>query len=137
VVIVDERYIRKVLGEFVGSRFDYQVEMAERVDVARVTIQATQFDLIILDLNMPGTSSLYRVDVLNNDPRYRDVPVFIVLSMGFDSVTEAFQQRGAGHFFRKLDLTRDGEHQQQVMTALEEALPLRATESLANNAPEA
>ncbi len=64
-------------------------------------LATADFDLVILDLMMPGASGLEILSRVRSDPRQADTPVIILTAKGQDTDREAALAGGANDFLTK------------------------------------
>ena len=80
---------------------NYQVSLAKNVDIAKTILQTTEVNLILLDMEMPGTSGMDFLELLRYDNLFYHIPVIIVSSMGTADVIVEVKKRGAIDFVVK------------------------------------
>jgi response regulator RpfG family c-di-GMP phosphodiesterase len=99
LLVDDDPGLRKLLRTTFEVA-DVTVAEAESADAARRAIQAERPDVIVLDVNMPGTTGLELCRELKSDGATKDIPV--VLLTGSDAGTSAVaKSAGADAFVRK------------------------------------
>jgi ribonuclease P protein subunit RPR2 len=99
-LLVDDDPALRTLLRTTFEVADVDVTEAESADVARKRIRAVRPDVIVLDVNMPGTTGLELCAELKADPATRDIP--IILLTGSTGGTSASAKRaGADAFVRK------------------------------------
>jgi DNA-binding NtrC family response regulator len=98
LIVDDDRAFRLSTGELLrqdGHAVDTAVDAAEAVE----RLGADAFDLVVLDLRMPGIDGLTLVEILRK--RGHDTPVLMISGFGtIDSAVESLH-RGADHFLTK------------------------------------
>jgi response regulator RpfG family c-di-GMP phosphodiesterase len=100
ILLVDDDPALRTLLRTTFEVADVDVTEAESADVARKRIRAMRPDVIVLDVNMPGTTGLELCAELKADPATRDIP--IILLTGSTGGTSASAKRaGADAFVRK------------------------------------
>jgi ribonuclease P protein subunit RPR2 len=100
ILLVDDDPALRTLLRTTFEVADVDVTEAESADVARKRIRAVRPDVIVLDVNMPGTTGLELCAELKADPATRDIP--IILLTGSTGGTSASAKRaGADAFVRK------------------------------------
>lgn len=78
LVVDDDARLRDLLGKFFRDS-GFLVSLASDVSDARKKMQLIHFDLVILDLMMPGESGLdFLQELRNND----DIPILMLTAMG-------------------------------------------------------
>src|ERR1700689_3765982 len=66
-------------------------EMLKILDVGRTTSEASQFDVVLLDIVMPEMDGVEACARIRNDARYADMPIIMVTSLDdMDSLANAF-----------------------------------------------
>jgi response regulator RpfG family c-di-GMP phosphodiesterase len=99
-LLVDDDPALRALLRATFEVADVAVVEAENAEVARRQIRAARPDVILLDVNMPGTTGLELCAELKSAPATRDVP--IVLLTGADrGTTTAAKKAGADAIVRK------------------------------------
>src|SRR5437667_5116008 len=100
ILLVDDDPGLRTLLKTTFEVADVDVVDAESAEVARRRIRAERPDVIVLDINMPGTTGLELCAELKGSPATREIP--IVLLTGSDSGMSADAKRaGADAFVRK------------------------------------
>ena len=100
ILLVDDDPALRALLRATFDVADVAVVEAENAEVARRQIRAARPDVILLDVNMPGTTGLELCAELKGAPATKDVP--IVLLTGADrGTTTAAKKAGADAIVRK------------------------------------
>jgi putative two-component system response regulator len=100
ILLVDDDPALRTLLRTTFEVADVAVVEAESADVARRKIRASRPDVILLDVNMPGTSGLELCIELKSAPKTNAIP--IVLLTGSEGTTNAEAKRaGAEALVRK------------------------------------
>ena len=100
ILLVDDDPALRALLRATFEIADVAVVEAENAEVARRQIRAARPDVILLDVNMPGTTGLELCAELKGAPATKDVP--IVLLTGADrGTTTAAKKAGADAIVRK------------------------------------
>ena len=98
LVVDDDRTFRLSTAELLRQE-GYQVEGAADVEEAVAKLEGSPFDLMLLDVRMPGMDGLTAVEVL----RTRGLELPILMISGFGSIDTAVKalHLGADHFLSK------------------------------------
>jgi response regulator RpfG family c-di-GMP phosphodiesterase len=100
ILLVDDDPALRTLLTTTFEVADVAVVEAEDAVAARRKIRSTRPDVIVLDINMPGTTGLELCAELKASPATRDIP--IVLLTGSEGGTDAAAKKaGANAFVRK------------------------------------
>jgi two-component system KDP operon response regulator KdpE len=97
LVVDDEKPMRKLLSSNLRAS-GYAVREANDGSEALKLIAEHEFDLLLLDLNMPGPSGL---DVLVAARRDANIPILVVSRLGREHDTVQALNRGADDYMRK------------------------------------
>jgi len=100
ILLVDDDPALRILLRTTFEVADVDVSEAESAQVARRKIRTARPDVIVLDINMPGTTGLELCAELKGSPATKDIP--IVLLTGSEGGASAGGKRaGADAFVRK------------------------------------
>jgi YesN/AraC family two-component response regulator len=99
LVVDDEEDVRERLGNFLARRIDCVLEKAASGEEALKKLKNDNFDLVLLDIKMPGLSG---IDVMKEAARFSPQTKFLAIS-GYDSdeVADEALKAGAADFVTK------------------------------------
>ena len=100
ILLVDDDPALRMLLTTTFEVADVAVVEAENADAARRKIRAGRPDVIVLDVNMPGTTGLELCAELKAAPETKDIPI-VLLSGSEGGTTAAAKRAGADAFVRK------------------------------------
>jgi response regulator RpfG family c-di-GMP phosphodiesterase len=100
ILLVDDDPALRTLLRTTFEVADVEVFEADGADAARRRIRAARPDVIVLDVNMPGTTGLELCAELKADARTRDIPI-ILLTGSTGGTSAAAKRVGAEAFLRK------------------------------------
>ena len=100
ILLVDDDPALRTLLRTTFEVADVDVVEAHSADAARRRIRAARPDVIVLDVNMPGTTGLELCAELKADPRTSDIPI-ILLTGSTGGTSAAAKRVGADAFVRK------------------------------------
>ncbi|MFL5918540.1 MAG: HD domain-containing phosphohydrolase [Gaiellaceae bacterium] len=100
ILLVDDDAALRTLLRTTFEVADVDVVEAEGADAARKRIRSARPDVIVLDVNMPGTTGLELCAELKANPATKDIPV-ILLTGSTGGTTVAARRAGADAFVRK------------------------------------
>ena len=91
VLVVDDNYANlEVLGKQLQEN-NLEVEFATDGETALKWIDSQQFDLVLLDVNMPGLSGFDVCKLIKANPKHTDLPIiFVTANNDIDSIVKAF-----------------------------------------------
>jgi len=100
ILLVDDDPALRTLLRTTFEVADVDVTEADGADAARRRIRAARPDVIVLDVNMPGTTGLEFCEQLKADPATREIPV-ILLTGSTGGTSAAAKAVGADAYVRK------------------------------------
>jgi two-component system phosphate regulon response regulator PhoB len=100
LVVDDEEDILELLT-YNLAREGYQVTGALSGEVALKKIRSTTFDLVVLDLMLPGIDGLEVTKTLKNDPKARDIPIVMLTAKGEEADIVTGLELGADDYITK------------------------------------
>lgn len=119
LIIDDEKNIRRSV-EMICSSEGYQVATAANAEAAWPVLQEQRVDLILLDINLPGTDGLTLLSRLKT--KHPDMPVIIISGYGTVENAVTATKRGAFDFIEKPI------HKEKLLLAIKRALEHRRLE---------
>jgi len=100
ILLVDDDPALRTLLRTTFEVADVDVVEADRAESARRRIRAARPDVIVLDVNMPGTTGLELCEELKTEPATKSIPV-ILLTGSTGGTNAAARRVGADAFVRK------------------------------------
>ena len=100
ILLVDDDPALRTLLRTTFEVADVDVVEAQSAEAARRRIRAARPNVIVLDVNMPGTTGLELCAELKADPRTSDIPI-ILLTGSTGGTRAAAKRAGADAFVRK------------------------------------
>jgi len=100
MVVDDDRRIRDLLSRFLSNE-GYRITTAETAADARAKLKGLSFDLIVLDVMMPGESGLELTRALRTEPKLPRVPVLLLTAMGEAEDRVSGLEAGAADYLAK------------------------------------
>ncbi|CAB1108787.1 unnamed protein product [Ectocarpus sp. CCAP 1310/34] len=103
ILVVDDSRISRQIAERSLSRAKLYVEVAPdgEVGLARLQAQPSSFDLILLDVVMPGLDGVEVLTRVKQDPQLSHIPVVMLSGLESDRLEEVCLQQGAVVVLRK------------------------------------
>jgi putative two-component system response regulator len=100
ILLVDDDPALRTLLRTTFEVADVEVAEAESAAAARRELRLTRPSVVVLDVNMPGTSGLALCQELKADPDLRDIPIVLLTGADRGTRTRA-TEAGADAFLRK------------------------------------
>ena len=98
------------LSSLLKNRFTkegYEIQLAQTGDLGIMAAKQGGFDLILLDLILPGKSGFEVMEQINMDPLIQKVPILIISNLGQDSDVEKGRELGAVGYLIKAKTSID------------------------------
>lgn len=111
LIIEDDFYVRGLYKQAL-ERKNYQVIEAEDGEKALDKIKEDKFDLVILDLMLPGIPG---TQVLREIKSLQPIPIYVLTNVGDENILKKALAAGATAYFTKVDYTP-----KQLVAAIEE-----------------
>jgi DNA-binding response OmpR family regulator len=94
LLIEDDPFLSSLLkNRFIKE--GYEVQIAQTGDLGIQAAKQGGFDLILLDLILPGKSGFEVMEEINMDPTAPRIPILIISNLGQDSDVEKGKELGA------------------------------------------
>ncbi len=98
ILIVDDVVDNIQVAMSILKEDDYEFSFALSGEEALKLLKEREFDLVLLDIMMPGINGFDVCRSIKNDPRLSDTPVvFLTAKVDIDSITEAFELGGVDY----------------------------------------
>jgi adenylate cyclase len=106
VLVVDDNVSNRDLLARRLQRQGHTVMQAKDGDAALALMEEEHFDLVLLDLMMPGISGYDVLALLKQNPRFRDIPVIIMSALSeLDSVVRCIEAGAEDYLAKPFDPT--------------------------------
>ena len=106
LLIEDDRDLSKMYAKKFGAE-GWEVVVCHDGSKATATAQAEEFEMIVLDLMLPGLSGIDILEMLRSDKRTVKVPIVVYTNYGDKYNREKCLTYGADEFVLKVDTTPD------------------------------
>ena len=100
LLIEDNRANRRLIGDHL-RRAGYDVEMVETADEGIPLALTGEFDLVIMDIQLPGTDGLTATRLLRANPITRDVPILAVTAHAMRGDERRILEAGCNGYLTK------------------------------------
>lgn len=98
LIVDDEKYVRSSLAGLLGDE-GYETQAVASAEKAEEILDATQVDMILLDIQMPGKDGITFLD--DNKNRLKDIPVVVISGRGDIPTAVAAIKLGAYDYIEK------------------------------------
>ncbi len=107
VLVVDDNSIAQTIAAHALRRQSFEVECAGNGRLALLAASKTRFDVILMDLQMPGWDGFETVEQIRQLPGYRETPIIAVTANCSDDYRARTIRCGMQDFLAKPVRTRD------------------------------
>ena len=101
LIVDDEESMRLLLERYVGSVPEVDVTLAGSCDEAVLKVGSGHYDLILLDLLMPGIGGLEVLKIIRTSVANRKTPVIVVSVLADSDTLIVCQSLGIGDYIVK------------------------------------
>lgn len=106
LLVEDEKEIRELYAQYLGD-MGYTVISAEDGNTALQKALSEEWDIMLLDIMLPGQDGIQVLKMIKADERLRDRPVIALTNLNIESVTNKIFDLGADGFLVKSEITPD------------------------------
>jgi CheY-like chemotaxis protein len=107
ILVVDDNAVAQTIASHALRRQCFEVECAGNGTLALLAATKTQFDVVLMDLQMPGWDGFETVEHIRQLPGYEDTPIIAVTANCSDDYRARCVQCGMQDFLPKPVRTRD------------------------------
>jgi two-component system, OmpR family, alkaline phosphatase synthesis response regulator PhoP len=101
ILVVDDEEDILELVRYHLAREGYYLALAETGEDAIKKVKSELFDLVVLDLMLPGLDGLEVAKALKNDPKTKAIPIIMLTAKGEDADVVAGLELGADDYITK------------------------------------
>lgn len=106
LIVEDDQFLRSLAAKRLEKE-GLQVKDAEDGDKAIAAIDGQKFDLILLDLLLPGTDGFAVLEKARQSANAKDTPIIVFSNLGEKADIERAKKLGANDFLVKANFTLD------------------------------
>lgn len=101
VLVVDDSLTTRMLEQSILQSAGYEVDLATSGEQAIEQLQQRLYDLLLVDVEMPGMDGFTFIEHVRRDPRLRDIPALLVSSRAAPQDRERARTVGAQGYIVK------------------------------------
>jgi two-component system, OmpR family, response regulator ResD len=106
LLVEDEKEIRELYAQYL-SEMGYTVISAEDGNTALRKALAEEWDIMLLDIMLPGQDGIQVLKMIKANERLRDKPVIALTNLSVEAVINEIFDLGADGFLVKSEITPD------------------------------
>jgi len=120
VLIVEDNRQNLELVQFLLEEAGHRVRSAADARSARAELERSVPDLVLMDMQLPGTDGLELVAELRGDPRFRHLPIVALTAHALRGDRERFLAGGCdGYIPKPIDVTTFAAEVRELMNGFE------------------
>lgn len=101
ILIVDDSPTEALFMSDLLGKKGFKVSVAGNSDQAMARLEAEPYDLILMDVVMPGQNGYQTTRAIKRDDRFKDIPVIMCTSKGLDTDRIWGMRQGASDYIVK------------------------------------
>jgi twitching motility two-component system response regulator PilH len=101
ILIVDDSPTEALFMSDLLGKSGFKVAVAGNSDQAFARLESEAFDLILMDVVMPGQNGYQATRAIKRDDRFKDIPVIMCTSKGLDTDRIWGMRQGAADYIVK------------------------------------
>jgi len=101
ILIVDDSPTEALFMSDLLGKKGFKVSVAGNSDQAMARLEAEPFDLILMDVVMPGQNGYQATRAIKRDDRFKDIPVIMCTSKGLETDRIWGMRQGASDYIVK------------------------------------
>ncbi|ABF07556.1 twitching motility two-component system response regulator PilH [Cupriavidus metallidurans] len=101
ILIVDDSPTEALFMSDLLGKKGFKVSVAGNSDQAMARLEADAFDLILMDVVMPGQNGYQATRAIKRDDRFKDIPVIMCTSKGLETDRIWGMRQGASDYVVK------------------------------------
>jgi DNA-binding response OmpR family regulator len=106
LIVEDEHDIREIYAEVLSSA-GYKVEQAQDGDQGMQKIKDVHWDLLLLDIMLPGKDGLKILKEIRDNPELKKGPVISLTNLNSENIIQEAFGSGADGYLIKSEITPD------------------------------
>ena len=100
LVVDDDRQVLEQIREILGGE-GYQVAFIPKGEFLFQRLEQESYDLLLLDINLPGTNGLALLESVRSHDQFKDLPVIMITSEDERTTLSECFEKGANDYIRK------------------------------------
>ena len=100
LIVDDDDRIRNLLKDYLSEN-NYMVSTAENADSAKAKLEYIKFDILILDVMMPGMDGIETCEQIRLNPKYNNILITFLTARSEDYSQVAGLEAGADDYINK------------------------------------
>ena len=109
ILVVDDDMLARMTAAQCVKQQGHTASMAEGGAQALQMLRSERYDLVLLDLMMPGVDGFEVLTEMKENPQLQDIPVLMVSGTDeAESIAKCIEKGAAGHLPKPLDSTQLG-----------------------------
>ena len=101
ILLVEDNSVNQMVAKGMLSRLGYEVDIAEQGEVALTRLEEEEYDLVLMDCNMPVLDGYETTRRMRADPRWQQIPVIALTANALQEDRQRCEQAGMNDYLAK------------------------------------
>jgi CheY-like chemotaxis protein len=101
ILLVEDNSVNQLVAKGMLTRLGYEVEIAEQGEAALARLEHEEFDLVLMDCNMPVMDGYETSRRMRADPRWKDLPIIALTANALHEDRQRCEQAGMNDYLAK------------------------------------
>jgi len=106
LLVEDDQFLSSLLQTRLQKE-GFEVALATKGDQALQLLKENRFDLILMDIILPGKSGFEAMEEIIASPQYGQTPIMVISNLGQESDIAKGRELGAVEYFVKAQISID------------------------------
>ncbi|WP_373186150.1 ATP-binding protein [Halopseudomonas sp.] len=101
ILLVEDNSVNQLVARGMLTRLGYEVEIAEQGEAALARLEREDFDLVLMDCNMPVMDGYETSRRMRADPRWQDIPIIALTANALHEDRQRCEEAGMNDYLAK------------------------------------
>ncbi len=101
ILLVEDNIVNQMVAKGMLTRLGYEVDVAEQGEAALARLETSQYDLVLMDCNMPVMDGYETSRRMRADPRWRDIPIIALTANALQEDRQRCEEAGMNDYLAK------------------------------------
>lgn len=101
LLLVEDNIVNQMVAKGMLTRLGYEVDVAEQGEAALARLETSDYDLVLMDCNMPVMDGYETSRRMRADPRWRDIPIIALTANALQEDRQRCEAAGMNDYLAK------------------------------------
>jgi signal transduction histidine kinase/ActR/RegA family two-component response regulator len=101
ILLVEDNSVNQLVARGMLTRLGYEVEIAEQGEAALARLEREEFDLVLMDCNMPVMDGYETSRRMRADPRWQSIPIIALTANALHEDRQRCEEAGMNDYLAK------------------------------------